>query len=32
MVLRLAPPLVITDDNVREATGIIDAALSEWEG
>ena len=31
MVLRLAPPLVITDENVREATGIIDAALSEWE-
>ena len=30
-VLRLAPPLVITDENVREATGIIDAALSEWE-
>lgn len=30
-VLRLAPPLVITDEHVREATGIIDAALSEWE-
>ena len=29
-VLRLAPPLIITDEHVREATGIIDAALSEW--
>lgn len=27
-VLRLAPPLVITDSDVREATGIIDEALS----
>ena len=31
-VLRMAPPLVITDENVREATGILDAALSDWEG
>ena len=30
-VLRLAPPLIITDENVREATGIIDAALTEWD-
>lgn len=30
-VLRLAPPLIINDENVREATGIIDAALSEWD-
>ena len=30
-VLRLAPPLVITDEHVREATGIIDAALTEWD-
>ena len=30
-VLRLAPPLVITDEHVREATGIMDAALTEWE-
>jgi acetylornithine/N-succinyldiaminopimelate aminotransferase len=29
-VLRLAPPLIITDEHVREATGIIDAALTEW--
>ena len=27
-VLRLAPPLIITDENVREAVGTIDAALS----
>lgn len=30
-VLRLAPPLVITDADVREATGIIDESLSAWE-
>ena len=30
-VLRLAPPLVITDEHVREATQIMDAALSEWD-
>jgi acetylornithine/N-succinyldiaminopimelate aminotransferase len=30
-VLRLAPPLIITDENVREATGILDAALTEWQ-
>ncbi|NBC19800.1 MAG: acetylornithine/succinylornithine family transaminase [Alphaproteobacteria bacterium] len=30
-VLRLAPPLVITDTDVREATGIIDESLSAWE-
>lgn len=30
-VLRLAPPLVISDEDVREAVGLIDAALSEWE-
>ena len=30
-VLRLAPPLIITDEHVREATGIIDAALTAWE-
>ncbi|WP_430403937.1 aspartate aminotransferase family protein [Hyphomonas sp.] len=30
-VLRLAPPLVITDEHVREATGILDAALTEWQ-
>ncbi len=30
-VLRLAPPLVIEDEHVREAVGVIDAALSEWE-
>lgn len=29
-VLRLAPPLIITDDQVREAIGLIDAALTEW--
>jgi acetylornithine/N-succinyldiaminopimelate aminotransferase len=29
-VLRLAPPLIITDEHVREATGIIDVALTEW--
>ena len=30
-VLRIAPPLIISDENVREATQIIDAALSEWD-
>lgn len=30
-VLRLAPPLIITDEDVREAVGIIDEALSDWE-
>ncbi len=30
-VLRLAPPLVIKDEDVREAVGIIDAALGSWE-
>ncbi|MCL4131641.1 UNVERIFIED_CONTAM: hypothetical protein GTU68_044469 [Idotea baltica] len=30
-VLRLAPPLIITDENVRQATGVIDAALSQWD-
>lgn len=30
-VLRLAPPLIITDEDVREATGIIDGALGELE-
>ena len=29
-VLRLAPPLVLTDADVREAVGIIDEALSSW--
>jgi acetylornithine/N-succinyldiaminopimelate aminotransferase len=30
-VLRLAPPLVIEDSDVREAVGVIDAALGSWE-
>ena len=30
-VLRLAPPLIISDTDVREAVGVIDQALSEWE-
>lgn len=30
-VLRLAPPLVIEDSDVREAVGIIDQALGSWE-
>jgi acetylornithine/N-succinyldiaminopimelate aminotransferase len=30
-VLRLAPPLIITDAHVREATGILDAALTDWQ-
>lgn len=29
-VLRLAPPLVITDEDVREAVGVMDEALTEW--
>ncbi|MEO0465945.1 MAG: aspartate aminotransferase family protein [Pseudomonadota bacterium] len=27
-VLRLAPPLIVSDEDVREATGVIDAALT----
>lgn len=30
-VLRLAPPLVIEDADVREAVGIMDAALGSWD-
>ncbi|MEL6859528.1 MAG: aspartate aminotransferase family protein [Pseudomonadota bacterium] len=30
-VLRLAPPLVIQDTDVREAVSIMDAALTDWE-
>jgi acetylornithine/N-succinyldiaminopimelate aminotransferase len=30
-VLRLAPPLVIEDSHVREAVGILDAALTAWK-
>jgi acetylornithine/N-succinyldiaminopimelate aminotransferase len=30
-VLRLAPPLIIEDSDVREAVSVIDAALSAWE-
>jgi acetylornithine/N-succinyldiaminopimelate aminotransferase len=30
-VLRLAPPLVIEDSDVREAVSIMDAALGSWE-
>ncbi|MDJ0920450.1 MAG: aspartate aminotransferase family protein [Henriciella sp.] len=30
-VLRLAPPLIIEDSDVREAVNIMDAALSDWE-
>jgi acetylornithine/N-succinyldiaminopimelate aminotransferase len=30
-VLRLAPPLVIEDAHVREAVGILDAALTAWK-
>ena len=30
-VLRLAPPLIITDTEAREAVRIIDAALTQWK-
>ncbi|MEO0607223.1 MAG: aspartate aminotransferase family protein [Pseudomonadota bacterium] len=30
-VLRLAPPLIIEDSDVREAVSLIDAALTDWE-
>lgn len=30
-VLRLAPPLIITDEDVREATGVIDEALGRLQ-
>ena len=30
-VLRLAPPLVIEDSDVREAVSIMDTALGSWE-
>lgn len=30
-VLRLAPPLIITDENVREAVAVIDQSISEWD-
>ena len=30
-VLRLAPPLVITDENVREATRVMDEAIGDWD-
>ncbi len=30
-VLRLAPPLVISDENVREATRIMDEAITDWD-
>ncbi|WP_084419604.1 aspartate aminotransferase family protein [Henriciella litoralis] len=30
-VLRLAPPLIITDEDVRKAVSVMDEALSEWE-
>jgi acetylornithine/N-succinyldiaminopimelate aminotransferase len=30
-VLRLAPPLIITEEHVRDAVSIIDAALTEWQ-
>lgn len=29
-VLRFAPPLIITDEQVREAVSAVDVALSEW--
>lgn len=29
-VLRLAPPLVIDESNVRDAIGVLDNALAEW--
>ena len=30
-VLRLAPPLIIEDSDVRKAVSVMDEALSEWE-
>ena len=30
-VLRLAPPLIITDEDVREAVSVMDQSISEWE-
>jgi len=30
-VLRLAPPLIITDENVRDAVSVIDQSISEWD-
>lgn len=30
-VLRLAPPLIIADDDVREAVSIMDQSISEWD-
>ncbi|MAN73295.1 MAG: acetylornithine transaminase, partial [Henriciella sp.] len=30
-VLRLAPPLIIEDEDVRKAVSVMDEALSEWE-
>ena len=30
-VLRLAPPLIIKDEDVRKAVSVMDEALSEWE-
>lgn len=29
-VMRVAPPLIIKDAHVREATSVLDAAISEW--
>ncbi len=29
-VMRVAPPLIIKDEDVRAATSVLDAALSEW--
>lgn len=29
-VMRVAPPLIIKDEHVREATSVLDAAISEW--
>lgn len=29
-VLRLAPPLIVNDEDVRKAIGILDESLSEW--
>ena len=30
-VLRLAPPLIITDEDVREAVAIMDQSISDWD-